>query len=207
MKDIKAILFITFLSAFLTTLACARLAKAESFHRVHTYILEQKPWKHSVETFEERDERTLTIARAIVKAAAGDNEVLAFLLVYGEKESNWARHVHKGECRRKGEPWPDGTPATRTECDGGYAAGPWQAWRISSMTEKEWWSLIGTDLESTTDAAQYSAKLFRMKRNYCGSTLGGLIAYGTGHCESKKSGKAKKRLKLMKTTLRKLRGQ
>lgn len=128
---------------------------------------------HDSETDAERRERLHTIAEAINVAADGDLEVAAFLVMTGDGESKLARHIHEGNCKED-------------ECDNGKAATLWQVWKLQTISAKQWRAMQGTDLEATTIAASYAARLYRMKKNVCGqSPIGGITAYATGKCYSK----------------------
>lgn len=142
------------------------------FKIILSILLSMPPSHHDTETDAERKQRLSVVAQSIVVASEGDAEVAAFLIMTGDKETKLARHIHEGRCKSY-------------ECDGGMAATLWQVWRLESMSEEHWESMQGSNLEATTAAARYAARLYRMKSNYCRSPIGGISAYATGRCFSK----------------------
>lgn len=154
-------------------------------------LLSFGPSKHDTETAEERAARIKVIAESIEIAADGDQEVAAFLLMTGLFETRFARHVHEGRCKPE-------------ECDGGKARTVWQVWRLKSMSAEQWHGMLGSDLESTTNAAKYAARLFIMKRNYCRSTIGAINAYASGKCYKVKDFDPYERQQTMRDLLKRM---
>jgi hypothetical protein len=119
-----------------------------------TILLGLTPWHGDVEEPEEREARLHVIAEAIASAAAGDRTVALLLVVQGEAESHFARHIHEGHCR----PW---------ECDRGRSVSPWQIQHGSWLPREEWEAMRGADLEATARAATYAARTLRYGMRAC----------------------------------------
>lgn len=70
------------------------------------------------------------IANAVAAVAQTPDEA-AFLLAWGNAETNFSLRIHRGECNR----W---------ECDGGRARGPWQAHK-NGMPDERWEKMVGIE--------------------------------------------------------------
>lgn len=139
------------------------------FQVILAILLTFPPSVHDDETTSARQERVEVIAEAISTAADGRSDVAAFLIMKARRESRLALNIHSGNCRQD-------------QCDGGKARTLWQVWRLDSMTDEEWDSIVGTGLEETTNAAELAARLYVLKKNYCRGDLGAITAYATGRC-------------------------
>jgi hypothetical protein len=133
-------------------------------------LLSLPAWHGDVETPAERRARLTTVATAIATAARGDRQVAAALVVQGNFETHYARHVHEGRCGQH--------PKSRVgECDRGESVGLWQARRGSWLPQERWESFKGADLDSTTKAAQYAARALRGGLYACGRLSGPEAAF------------------------------
>jgi hypothetical protein len=121
-------------------------------------LLSLPPWHGDVETREEREARMRVVAQAIDTAAAGDRKLALLLVVLGESESHYARHIHEGQCR----PW---------ECDRGKSVSPWQIRSGPWLSHEAWEGMRGADLAATTRAAQYVARSLRHGLRACKSSM------------------------------------
>ena len=94
-------------------------------------------------------------------------ELVAALISLAKSESEFAEHVHAGNCR------PD-------ECDGGLAASLWQIHDGEWLPNGVWNQIQGTDLDSTTQAAIWAAHFLAKGRKRCGNLRGAYALYATG---------------------------
>ena len=79
---------------------------------------------------EEKRGQLEAIAQAVASVTKNPDEA-AFLLAWGNAETNFSLRIHRGECNQ----W---------ECDGGRARGPWQAHR-NGMNEERWSRMVGVE--------------------------------------------------------------
>jgi len=123
-------------------------------------LLSLPAWHGDVETAEHRAERLGVVAKAITAAAAGDRQLAILLVVQGEAETHYARHIHEGRCGQH--------PLSPTgECDAGRAVSPWQILQGPWLPRDEWVTLRGAGLGPTTRAARHAARALRHGRHAC----------------------------------------
>jgi hypothetical protein len=117
-------------------------------------LLGLAPWHGDVEPPAARTARLRIVAQAIDTAAAGDRTIALLLVVQGEGESHYARHVHEGRCGEH----PLSPPG---ECDRGRSVSPWQVLLGPWLPRERWEDMRGADIEATTRAATYAARPLR----------------------------------------------
>lgn len=167
------------------------------------------PHKTDTESVDERRARMTTIASALDiatrKAACQTDEApckpilsdrrlaTALLLGKGHFESDFAEYVHEGRCT-------DGPIGARCDSDRygvPRAHGPWQQWRISVYPQTDWDDMVGSDLVSTTLAAEHALELLagslhRCPFQYPGDNIAQAIAGFAGTCISMKPEKVQR---------------
>ncbi len=130
-------------------------------------ILELSTWNPKHETKEAYRERIESVAEGISRASEGDQRMAALLVAIAKHESGFSRLVHQGDCPKGG-------------CDGGRSATLWQIMHGSWLPRSEWLTFIGIEVEPTTRAATYAAKVLRRGLNACKSVKGAISLYATG---------------------------
>jgi hypothetical protein len=90
------------------------------------------------------------IAAAVAEFTKTPDEA-AFLLAWGQAETNYSLRIQRGQCRR----W---------ECDRGRARGPWQAHR-NGMPLERWERMVG--VENTRVQAEQAARHARWALRQC----------------------------------------
>jgi hypothetical protein len=108
------------------------------------------PIFHEDTEAEDKRAQLEAIANAVAAVAQTPDEA-AFLLAWGNAESNYSLRIHRGECNS----W---------ECDAGRARGPWQAHR-NGMPEERWEKMIGVD--NVEVQAQHALFLTRWALHAC----------------------------------------
>jgi hypothetical protein len=155
------------------------------------------------EDSQEREARLAIVADAIdhvsLKATCAEQEadercepvwhgprldLALLLLTEAYWESRLARNVHEGKCRAY-------------ECDPYHsrhgvllhrARTLWQLQRSDPIAE-DWDKMVGSDIESTTNAAWAATKLFSRARQRCGSIPGAIsLLSGCGQCSWSQTG-------------------
>jgi hypothetical protein len=120
------------------------------------------------ETPAARRQRLQAIERAITRAARGDRELVAMLVVLGAGETHFGERFGRDGCRPN-------------ECDKGRAKGYFQSHRASCG---ELWG----DPTNLAIMAECAARSLRYARSKCRSIEGAFGLYGTGNrCSSAKS--------------------
>lgn len=120
------------------------------------------------ESKEARTERLSRIEAAITRAARGDRELIAALVVLGSLESAFALHIGQGKCRSY-------------ECDRdpdtgrARARGYWQAWAKSCPEIHRKPGPVDVNV-----AATCAANLLRYGRKRCGGDIGKAMAVYAG---------------------------
>lgn len=127
---------------------------------IFAILLTLAPWYRDHESPAEREPRLQVVAHAIADAAGSDREIAILLILQGEAETHYARHVHEGRCGEH----PLSPPG---ECDDGRSVGPWQALRGPWLPRQQWEAMRGTDVRATTLAARYAARALRHGRQAC----------------------------------------
>src|SRR5271157_2722469 len=94
------------------------------------YVVLTLPLFHEDLQAEDKRAQLEAIASAVDSVAQNALEA-AFLVAWGNAETNFSLRIHRGECSA----W---------ECDGGKARGPWQAHR-NGMPEERCAKMIGID--------------------------------------------------------------
>ncbi len=118
------------------------------------------PWHGDAESPDDREARLHVVAHAIADAADGDRQIALLLIVQGEAETHYARHVHEGRCGQH----PMSPPG---ECDYLKSVSPWQVRRGPWLPRERWESMRGADVRATTRAARYAARALRHGRSHC----------------------------------------
>ena len=88
------------------------------------------PVFHEDAQTDEKRAQLEAIAGAVASVAKTPDEA-AFLLAWGNAESNFSLRIHRGDCNH----W---------ECDGGRARGPWQAHK-NGMPDERWEKMVGIE--------------------------------------------------------------
>lgn len=130
-------------------------------------ILELSTWNPKHETEEAYRERVESIAEGVSRAADGERRMAALLLAVAKHESGFSRLVHQGDCPKGG-------------CDGGRSATLFQIMWGSWLPRSEWLTFIGVEVEPTSRASAYAAKVLRRGFNACKSVRGAFSLYATG---------------------------
>lgn len=123
-------------------------------------LLSLTPWHGDDERPPERRARLDVVAHAIADASRGDRRIALLLIVQGEAESHFARHVHEGRCGEH----PLSPPG---ECDDGLSVSPWQVRRGPWLPRERWATMRGADVQATTRAARYAARALRYGMHAC----------------------------------------
>ena len=163
------------------------------------------PHKTDTESLGERRARMGVIAQAEVTAAnaaacyhqaatckpvLSDRRLaIALLLGKGHYESDFAQYVHEGHC----EAGPVGARCDSDRNGVPRAHGPWQQWRVSVYPLTDWDDMVGSDLESTTLAAEHALQLLagglhQCRAEYPGDDIAQAIARFSGSCTRMKQG-------------------
>lgn len=91
------------------------------------------------------------IAAAVAEFTKTPDEA-AFLIAWGQAETNYSLRIQRGQCRR----W---------ECDRGRARGPWQVHRLRNMPLEKWDRMHG--IENTRAQVEHAVKMTRWALGRC----------------------------------------